>query len=58
LNGETYAEYSLYKENELCIKPKNISFETAATLPTSALFSYQSLIEIGKIKKGNKVILI
>jgi NADPH:quinone reductase-like Zn-dependent oxidoreductase len=41
MKGKTFAEYCLYDEKELCKKPKNISFEEAATLSTPALISYR-----------------
>ncbi len=53
----TYAEYVKVKENDINIKPKNSSFEEAASLPLVSLTSYQAFVNVAEAKKGNKVLI-
>ena len=53
----TLAEYICANEADVAIKPKNISFEEAASLPLVGLTSWQALFEEGKVKSGNKVFI-
>lgn len=53
----TFAEYIAIHEDELALKPKNLSFEEAASLPLVGLTSYQALHDILKLKKGQKVLI-
>lgn len=53
----TFAEYIAVNELDLAIKPKNLSMEEAASIPLVGLTSWQALIEIGKLKKGQKVFI-
>jgi NADPH:quinone reductase-like Zn-dependent oxidoreductase len=50
----TFAEYVCVPENLLVHKPKNISFEEAAVLPTAAMTALQGL---GKITPEQKVLI-
>jgi NADPH:quinone reductase-like Zn-dependent oxidoreductase len=53
----TFAEYISIPENDLAFKPKNISMEEAASIPLVGLTSWQALVEIAKLKKGQKVFI-
>jgi alcohol dehydrogenase len=53
----TLAEFVCANEADVAIKPKNISFEEAASIPLVGLTSWQALFEEGKIKSGNKVFI-
>jgi NADPH:quinone reductase-like Zn-dependent oxidoreductase len=53
----TYAEYISIDENEVAIKPKNLSMEEAASIPLVGLTSWQALVETANIKKGQKVFI-
>ncbi len=53
----TFAEYITINEDDLALKPKNISFEEAASIPLVGLTAWQALIEIGELKKGQKVFI-
>lgn len=55
--GKTYAEYVAAPENELAIKPKNISFEQAAVSTLSALTAYQTIIIKSGVKPNDKVLI-
>lgn len=53
----TFAEYISIHEDELALKPKNLTFEEAAGIPLVGLTSYQALNDILKLKKGDKVLI-
>lgn len=53
-NG-TYAEYVAVDEDLVALKPKNIDFKTAASVPLAGLTAWQCLVDHGKIKSGDKV---
>ena len=53
-----YAEYTCRPEKgALALKPKNISFEEAATVPYGALTALYFLREVAHIQKGQKVLI-
>ncbi|MBL8050967.1 MAG: NAD(P)-dependent alcohol dehydrogenase [Anaerolineales bacterium] len=51
-----YAEYVCVK-NIIIPKPKNITFEEAASVPTAAITALQGLRDFGKIQAGQKVLI-
>lgn len=53
----TFAEYISIDEKDVALKPKNLSMEQAGSIPLVGLTSWQALVEIGKIKKGQKVFI-
>lgn len=53
----TFAEYISVNESDLALKPKNISMEEASSIPLVGLTSWQALVEIAKLKKGQKVFI-
>ena len=57
VHGGAYAEYIVLEEEHGAIKPKNISFEEAASIPLAALTAYQSLFDGAKIKAGETVLI-
>lgn len=53
----TFAQYIAIHENDVALKPKNISMEQAASLPLVALTVWQAFVEKAKLKKGQKVFI-
>lgn len=53
----TFAEYISVNENDLALKPNNISMEEASSIPLVGLTSWQALVEIANLKKGQKVFI-
>jgi len=52
-----FAEYVCAPENALALKPDNISFDEAATVPLAAVTALQGIRDIGKIRSGQKVLI-
>ena len=55
--GKAYSEFVAAPANQLALKPKNISFEEAAAATLAALTAWQALVNICKVKKGDKVLI-
>ena len=53
----TFAEYIAVREEDLAFKPKNLSMEEASSVPLVVLTVWQALVEIGQVKKGQKVFI-
>lgn len=53
----TFAENIAVNENDLALKPKNLSMEEASSIPLVGLTSWQALVEVSKLKKGQKVFI-
>jgi len=52
-----FAEYACALENQLALKPANVSFEDAAALPIAAITALQGLRDKGKIKSASQVLI-
>lgn len=55
--GNAYAEYVASPTNHLALKPKNTSHQQAAAATMVAITAYQSLVDVAKIKKNDKVLI-
>lgn len=55
--GKAYAEYVVSNENLISLKPKNISFEEAASLAVNLGTAQTILFTEGKLEKGQKVLI-
>ena len=53
-----FAEYVSAPEKLLAIKPANLSFEQAATVPLAAVTALQGLRDAGEIRSGQKVLIV
>ncbi|MEN2766086.1 NADP-dependent oxidoreductase [Ornithinibacillus xuwenensis] len=53
----TFAEYISIHEDDIALKPKNLSFEEAASIPLVGLTSYQAINDILKLQKGQKILI-
>jgi NADPH:quinone reductase-like Zn-dependent oxidoreductase len=53
----TFAEFIAINENDVALKPKNISMEEAASIPLVGLTVWQALVEKAKLKAGQKVFI-
>ena len=51
------AEFARVHENELAIKPKNMSHIDAASVPLAGLTAWQALVTKGNINRGDKVLI-
>lgn len=56
-NNGGLAEYAILKEDTTVIAPDNLTDEEAATLPIAPLTVWFSLVEYGKIKAGDTVLV-
>lgn len=52
-----FAEYVCISEKNLTEKPSNISYNDASALPHAGLLALQGLVEMGKVKSGQRVLI-
>ena len=57
VHGGAYSEHIVLEEEHAAIKPKNTSFEEAASIPLAALTAYQSLFDAAKLQSGETVLI-
>ncbi|HLQ98410.1 MAG TPA: NADP-dependent oxidoreductase [Candidatus Dormibacteraeota bacterium] len=55
-NG-TYSEYVAVEEDLVALKPQHVSFEEAASVPLAGLTAWQCIVDFGKIKAGDKILI-
>ncbi|MEA5564686.1 NAD(P)-dependent alcohol dehydrogenase [Anabaena sp. UHCC 0399] len=55
--GGAYAEFAAVPENLAALKPKNLSYEEAATVPLAAMTALQALRDLGHILPRQKVLI-
>ena len=53
-----FAEYATARQDKIAPKPANLTFEQAATAPTSGSTALQALRDAGKVQPGQKVLII
>ncbi len=53
----TFAERIAVDEADLAVKPKTVSMAEAASIPLVALTAWQALVELAKLKRGDKVLI-
>ena len=54
----SFAEYATAQTNKVAPKPANLTFEQAATVPTSGCTALQALRQVGNVQPGQKVLII
>jgi NADPH:quinone reductase-like Zn-dependent oxidoreductase len=52
-----YAEYVAAPANEFVRKPKDIDFDTAASVPVAALTAWQGIFDNGELAKGQRILI-
>ena len=52
-----FAEFSAVREGAAALKPTNVTFEEAASLPLVSLTAWQALVEIGKLGAKQRVLI-
>lgn len=58
LRGGAYAELLVADEENAALKPSNMSFTEAASLPLVSLTALQGMVDDGKLEKGHKVLIL
>ncbi len=53
----TFSERIAIHEDDVALKPRSLSMEEAASLPLVALTAWQALVDIAKVKPGQKVFI-
>ncbi len=53
----TFAKFIAMNEADVALKPKNLNMEEAASIPLVGLTAWQALVEMGKVKPGQKVFI-
>ncbi len=57
LSGGAYAEYVAVSEGNAALKPQNITHAEAAAVPVAGLTAFQSLMDLGQMRPGQKVLI-
>jgi NADPH:quinone reductase-like Zn-dependent oxidoreductase len=57
VNAGGFAEYATARENQLTLKPDNLTFEAAAAVPVAAVTALQGLRDAGHIQSGQRVLV-
>jgi len=53
----TFAEFIAVKEDAVALKPTTLTMDEAASIPLVGLTAWQTLIEKGQLRKGQKVLI-
>jgi NADPH:quinone reductase-like Zn-dependent oxidoreductase len=53
----TFAEFIAIDQSDVALKPNNLSMTEAASIPLVGLTAWQALVEVGKVKPGQKVFI-
>ena len=58
IGSGAFAEYAVARERKLVAKPTNLDMEQAAALATSGLTAWQALHTHGKVRPGQRVLIL
>ncbi|PZM15132.1 NADP-dependent oxidoreductase [Rhizobium tubonense] len=53
----TFAEFIAIHEDDVALKPRSLNMEEASSVPLVALTAWQALVDIAKVKPGQKVFI-
>lgn len=53
----TFAEFIAIHEDDVALKPRTLTMEDASSLPLVALTAWQALVDVAKVKPGQKVFI-
>src|SRR2546426_6716402 len=53
----TFADFAVVRDGAAALKPTNVTFEEAASLPLVALTAWQALVEIGRLGANQRVLI-
>jgi NADPH:quinone reductase-like Zn-dependent oxidoreductase len=53
----TFAEFIAIPEDDVALKPSSLTMEEASSIPLVALTAWQALVDIAKVKPGQKVFI-
>src|SRR5918995_165321 len=53
----TFAEFAVVRDGAAALKPTNVTFEEAASLPLVALTAWQALVEFGRLGPNQRVLI-
>lgn len=56
-HGKAYAEYVAAPASQLALKPANITHEEAVAACLAALTAWKALVNLGKVKEGDRVLI-
>lgn len=56
-DGGAYAEYVCVPEDQISLKPANLTFEQAAAVPLAAITALQGLRDVGRVEPEHKVLI-
>jgi NADPH:quinone reductase-like Zn-dependent oxidoreductase len=54
----SFADYASARQDRIAAKPRNLTFEQAATVPISAQTALQALRDAGQVRPGQRVLII
>jgi len=56
-NGGAFADYVSVPQEQLALKPEGITFEQAASVPSSGLIALQNLRDYSRLQPGRRVLI-
>jgi NADPH:quinone reductase-like Zn-dependent oxidoreductase len=56
-NGGAFAEYAAAPEQSLALKPQNVTFEQAASVPSSGYIAFANMTRLGSRMEGQRVLV-
>src|SRR3990170_279044 len=57
VDAGSFAEFTRVSQDLLALKPANLTFEQAATVPLAGMTALQGLRDTGKVRPGQKVLI-